>query len=89
MLENPFKYSDEPPEWLVNKKRMQRRKRREKKLGRPIGEWGGSRPGAGRPRLKTKQTFDLSINNIQRLLLEEIGGGDLTRGIQRLIDKHV
>jgi hypothetical protein len=89
MLENPFKYPDKPPEWIVSKKQQQRRKYREKKLGRPLGEWGGKRAGAGRPRQKTKEFFQLKINNIQRLNLEEMGDGDLTKGIQKLIDMHV
>lgn len=59
------------------------------KLGREVGEWGGKRPGAGRPKEKSEESFKLNLNNIQKLNLREMGNGNLEAGIQRLIDKHV
>ena len=87
-IESPFKYPD-GPEWLIDKKRQKRREKRAAKLGRPVGEWGGKRQGAGRPREKTPETFRLQLNNVQRLNLEELGNGVIANGIQKLIDKYV
>jgi hypothetical protein len=87
-IESPFNYP-EGPDWLIDKKRQKRRDKRAAKLGRPVGEWGGKRQGAGRPREKTPETFKLQLNNVQRLNLEELGNGNITLGIQKLIDKYV
>ena len=87
-IESPFNYP-EGPDWLIDKKRQKRREKRAAKLGRPVGEWGGKRQGAGRPREKTPETFKLQLNNVQRLNLEELGNGNITLGIQKLIDKYV
>jgi hypothetical protein len=87
-IESPFNYP-EGPDWLIDKKRQKRREKRAAKLGRPVGEWGGKRQGAGRPREKTPETFRLQLNNVQRLNLEELGNGVITNGIQKLIDKYV
>lgn len=87
-IESPFKYPD-GPEWLIDKKRQKRREKRAAKLGRPVGEWGGKRQGAGRPREKTPETFRLQLNNVQRLNLEELGNGVIANGIQKLIDKYM
>jgi hypothetical protein len=87
-IESPFNYP-EGPDWLIDKKRQKRRDKRAAKLGRPVGEWGGKRQGAGRPREKTPETFRLQLNNVQRLNLEELGNGVITNGIQKLIDKYV
>jgi hypothetical protein len=87
-IESPFNYP-EGPDWLIDKKRQKRRDKRAAKLGREVGEWGGKRQGAGRPREKTPETFKLQLNNVQRLNLEELGNGNITLGIQKLIDKYV
>jgi hypothetical protein len=87
-IESPFNYP-EGPDWLIDKKRQKRRDKRAAKLGRPVGDWGGKRQGAGRPREKTPETFRLQLNNVQRLNLEELGNGNITLGIQKLIDKYV
>ena len=89
-FEDPFKYSDAPPEWLVDLKRQKARARREKKLGRPVGTWGGRRPGAGtKKRKEKKEPFDLKLNSIQRMNLMEMGEGSLEKGIQAMIDKYL
>ena len=87
-IENPFVYPN-GPEWLIDKKRQKRREKRAAKLGRPVGEWGGKRQGAGRPKEKIPETFRLHLNNVQRLNLEELGNGVIANGIQKLIDKYV
>lgn len=87
-IENPFEYPEEGV-WKRDKAREYRRQWWEKKLGRELGTWGGKRAGAGRPKTKTQEVFKLNLNNIQKMNLREIGDGDIERGIQRLIDKHV
>ena len=88
-IENPFVYPIGEVEWKRNKASEYRRKWRAKKLGREVGEWGGKREGAGRPKTKSEETFNLKLNNIQKMNLKELGDGDIERGIQRLIDKSV
>ena len=88
-FEDPFKYSDAPPEWLVDLKRQKARARREKKLGRPIGTWGGRRKGAGNK--KTRDwTHEVKVNltRIQTQILEDMGKGVLRDGIQALINEQ-
>lgn len=88
-IESPYVYPEGTPEWLIDRKRQKRRDKRAQKLGREVGQWGGRRPGAGRPREKESEVFKLNLNNIQKMNLREIGDGDIERGIQRLIDRHV
>ena len=88
-IENPFIYPIGTPQWKKERKREYRRQWWAKKLGREIGEWGGKREGAGRPKNKVQENFNLNLNNIQRMNLKEIGDGSIERGIQRLIDRHV
>lgn len=67
------------------------RKRIRKLLGNPTN-WGGKRPGAGRPKvIKAVQGLlvSVSLNRIQMMSLNEIGDGDINKGIQKLIDQHV
>ena len=54
-IENPFQYPEGTPQWIKEKKRQYRRDWWAKKLGREIGEWGGKREGAGRPKRKTQE----------------------------------
>ena len=74
------------PDWLKEVRRSERRM-----LGNPTG-WGGYRIGAGRPP-KKKPTqgllVSISINRIQELNLLEMGEGDINKGVQVLIDKHL
>ena len=68
------------PSWLKQKLRAE--------MVGPRKQWGGARPGAGRPREKAS-VVDLRLNNIQRLSLLEMGNGDIQAGVQALIDKHL
>lgn len=90
-MDDPFEY--EKPEWLILKEREHNRKLREKRLGRPIGTWGGARKGAGTKKRKDKPTYTdytgLHLNNIQRQVLTEMGNGDLGKGIEALINQHI
>jgi len=88
-IDSPFVYPEGTPQWKKERKREYRRQWWAKKLGTEIGEWGGKREGAGRPKNKVQENFNLNLNNIQRMNLKEIGDGSIERGIQRLIDKHV
>lgn len=88
-IDSPFVYPEGTPQWKKERKREYRRQWWAKKLGREIGEWGGKREGAGRPKSKVQENFNLNLNNIQRMNLKEIGDGSIERGIQRLIDKNV
>lgn len=88
---DPFDYT-KGEEWLaaVQKKARQdaQRRYREKKLGRPMGKHGGYRPNAGRPsNRKYDYWIGVKVNNIQKLLLEELGG-TVQGGIQKLIETH-
>ena len=86
-LEDPFVY--EKPEFLKEIEREKRREQRAKRLGRPIGTWGGKRKGAG-----TKKTKDythevrLNLSRIQVQILEDMGKGILRDGIQALINEQ-
>jgi hypothetical protein len=86
-LEDPFVY--EKPEFLKEIEREKRRAARSKRLGRPIGTWGGKRKGAG-----TKKTKDythevrLNLSRIQVQILEDMGKGVLKDGIQALINEQ-
>jgi hypothetical protein len=50
--------------------------------------WGGRRKGAGRPKKEEGIPVRLEFNPIQQRLLIEYGGGDLKRGIERLINEN-
>ena len=88
-IDSPFVYPEGTPQWKKERKREYRRQWWAKKLGREIGEWGGKREGAGRPKNKVQENFNLNLNNIQRMNLKEIGDGSIERGLQRLIYKNV
>lgn len=68
------------PSWLKQKIRAE--------MVGPRKQWGGARPGAGRPKTKAP-VVDLRLNNIQRLSLLELGNGDIQAGVQALIDKYL
>jgi hypothetical protein len=62
----------------------------------PRNTWGGARRGAGRkPWKKVEEkpqdglTVQLKLNNIQKMLLQEMGAGDLNAGVKALIDQHL
>jgi hypothetical protein len=50
--------------------------------------WGGRRKGAGRPKKEEGIPVRLEFNPIQQRLLIEYGGGDLKKGIERLINEN-
>jgi len=83
----PFK----PPKTEEQKEdlREKRRAYRAKKLGRPIGKHGGYRKGAGRKRTRewTHRAY-LNLDRIQVKLLEDLGNGDLSNGVQHLVEKY-
>jgi hypothetical protein len=89
---SPFNYPEEEPEWLAEKRIEKQREKRKNKLGREIGTWGGKRKGAGRPPWKVKpegESIVVNMNNIQRMSLMEMGNGDISKGIQALIDQYL
>ena len=91
MMDDPFHY--EKPEWLVLKQREHNRQLREKRLGRPVGTWGGKRNGAGIKKkteeIKYTNLVALTLNSIQKQVLIEMGKGDLDIGVQNLINEHI
>ena len=87
-LEDPFDYKK--PEWLAEKEREKRRAARARRLGRPIGKWGGSRKGSGRKRVRVyDHMVGVNINRVQEQILREMGDGDLSAGIMALINEHI
>lgn len=90
-IDDPYHY--EKPEWLVLKQREHNRKLREKRLGRPVGTWGGKRQGAGTKkradRIEKTDSISLKLNSIQKKILMEIGNGDMNAGVQELINQHI
>ena len=56
----------------------------------PKKPWGGARLGAGRPRIRPIGTaFNVNLNGLQRLSLEEMGNGSIEDGLQALVDKYL
>lgn len=95
-IDNPFLYED--PEWLAQQQEILRRKeellkreKREEKLGRPLGTWGGKRAGAGRPKSKVHElnNVQLRLTRIQKQVLKEMGNGDIGYGVMALINEHI
>lgn len=86
-MDDPFAYNTD---FVKQKEREERRKKREEKLGRPLGQWGGYRPGAGRPKVrKYDATVGLDLNPIQKKLLKEMGKGSIQDGVQKLINDYL
>jgi hypothetical protein len=56
---------------------------------------GGKRKGAGRPSEKIQHTpkdgltIVVKLNNIQSIMLSEMGDGSIELGVQRLIDQNM
>lgn len=62
----------------------------------PKNTWGGYRRGSGRKKVKKDEnnpldllTIGLKLNRIQTLSLQEMGEGDIQKGVQALIDLHL
>jgi hypothetical protein len=83
--------SNIPPEALAEAWEIMEQRRKEalsKKLGRPVGTWGGKRKGAGKPRTLTYNTVaKLELNSIQKKVLTEMGDGSIDKGIEKLINE--
>lgn len=93
-LDDPFDYPEPFKAPVTEEKqdelREKRRAYRAKKLGRPIGKHGGYRKNAGRKRTRewTHRAY-LVLDRIQVKLLEDLGNGDLSNGVQALIERHI
>ena len=86
-LEDPFVYVK--PDWLKEIEREKRRAARSKRLGRPIGTWGGRRKGAGNKKTRDwTHEVRLNLTRIQVQILEDMGKGVLRDGIQALINEQ-
>lgn len=95
-LPNPFDYpkpkkeiSEERREW----RRQWQREYRERKAraeGRELSTWGGSRRNSGRP-LAGQYTHHvkLILSEVQEKILEEMGRGDISMGVQALIKENM
>jgi hypothetical protein len=85
--------SNLPPDALAEAWEIIEKRRKEelsKKLGRPVGTWGGKRKGAGKPRTLAHNTVaKLELNAVQKKMLTEMGDGILDAGIQKLINEHM
>lgn len=92
-LDDPFDYPEpfKPPVTEEKKQEIAEKRRayRAKKLGRPVGKHGGYRKGSGRKRLRewTHRAY-LNLDRIQVKLLEDLGNGDLSNGVQKLVEKY-
>ena len=87
-IEDPFVYVK--PDWLVLHEREHRRKLKEARTGKPVGQWGGKREGAG---VKKKKEYThvarLNITNVQYQILSDMGQGDFEKGLNKLIDEEI
>ena len=89
LIESPFQY-EEKPQWVLDKQRQIRREKREKKLGRTVGSWGGRRKGAGRPKVKTFDALvGIVVTNVQKQILIDMGNGSLEAGVNALIKEYL
>ena len=87
-LEDPFVYSK--PQWLIDHEREHRRKLREARTGKPVGQWGGKREGAGKKKLREyTHLARLNMTNVQQQILSDMGKGDWEAGLNKLIDEEI
>jgi hypothetical protein len=87
-LEDPFVYSK--PQWLIDHEREHRRKLREARIGKPVGQWGGKREGAGKKKPREySHLARLNITNVQQQILADMGKGDWETGLINLINEHI
>lgn len=85
---------DDIPEWrlqqIYDQMVEEKRRNREKKLGRPVLSWGGKRPGAGRKKqIRSVVNFSLELNKVQQKVLAEMGEGSIDKGILKLINENM
>ena len=94
ILDDPFDYPEpfKPPITEDKKEEIREKRRayRAKKLGRPIGKHGGYRKGAGRKRTRiwTNRVY-LVLDRIQTKILMEMGNGNISNGVQKMIERHI
>jgi len=79
---------------FVNWSELENLEKEAKRLSKSNGKpWGGARQGAGRPRKRVTPleglTIVVKLNNIQNISLREMGNGDLSAGVQKLIDQYL
>ena len=83
--------TDIPPDALASAWQMIEKRRKEemsKKLGRTVGEWGGKREGAfGKKSVPYNTVVKLELNAVQKKVLAEMGDGDISKGIEKLINE--
>lgn len=94
ILDDPFDYPEpfKPPITEDKKEEIREKRRayRAKKLGRPIGKHGGYRKGAGRKRTRTwTNRVYLVLDRIQIKILMEMGNGNISNGVQKMIERHI
>lgn len=66
------------PEWIKEKIEGPKKKR------------GGRRPGAGRPRARPyTDVVKINLNSIQRQTLQSMGDGNLSIGLEKLINENM
>lgn len=75
--------SENIPQWIKDQIREQ-----QIKMGLKKGR-GGKRPGAGRPKQYYRLTIVVRLDRIKRMNLEEMGEGEVQKGVQKLIDQYV
>lgn len=93
-FDDPFDYPEpfKPPITEDKKEEIREKRRayRAKKLGRPIGKHGGYRKGAGRKRTRTwTNRVYLVLDRIQTKILMEMGNGNISNGVQKMIERHI
>lgn len=87
-------FYDDIPEWRLEQIwqdiQKKHKEERAKKLGRPVLDWGGKRPGSGRKKqVKTYVNFKLELNKVQQQVLAEMGEGSIEKGILKLINDNM
>lgn len=85
-------YTEEQLKAALKEVRAENKRKREEKLGRTLGQWGGVRPRAGRPYKSNKEhrvIFRLTLTNIQKKVLMEMGDGNIDVGLEKLISEHM
>jgi len=87
-IEDPFVYTK--PDWLVMYEREHRRKLKEARTGKPVGQWGGKREGAGKKKPKEyTHLARLNMTNVQCQILADMGNGDWETGLNNLINEQI
>ena len=82
--------SQEQLEQVYEKILLEDKQKREQRLGRPLGEWGGKRKGSGRPKVVPfNHVAKLNLNDLQKKVLKDMGEGSISAGIQALINENM